>query len=97
MMIIEEVYTVKQDREGIEGLPPEARKNARLKADNSFPLNKTTSKNRAFLRGFSNKRAPSDQEAFPAGATARHHHGWKSPRASFLTPLGAIRYPVSFW
>jgi hypothetical protein len=79
---------VKQDREGIDELPPEPRKNARLKTDNSFPLNKTISKNRAFMRGFSKRRA---------AATALHRHGWKSPRASFLTLLGAIRYPVSFW
>jgi hypothetical protein len=97
MMAVEEVYTVKQHKEEIEVLPPEPRKNARLKTDNSFSFNRTTSKNRAFLRGFSTRRASCDQEPFPAAATARHHHGWKSPRASFLTPLGAIRYPISFW
>jgi hypothetical protein len=97
MMTIGEVYTVKQDREEIEGLPPEPRKNARLKTNNSFPLNKTTAKTRALMRGFSNKRIPSNPEAFPAAAIARHHSGWKSPRSSFLTLLGAIRYPVSFW
>ena len=88
---------MKQDIEGIEGLPLEPRKNARLKTDNAFPLNKTTSKNRAFLRGFSTNRALGDQATFLAGPIARHRHGWKSSRASFLTLLGAIRYPVSFW
>jgi len=97
MMIIERGCTVKQHREEIEGLPLEPRKNARPKTDHFFPLNKTTSKNRALLRGFSNRRTLSDQEAFPARAIVRHHHGWKSPRPSFLTLLGAIRYPVSFW
>jgi hypothetical protein len=97
MMIIEEVYTVKQHRQGIDEVPPEPRMHARSKTDNPFPLSKTTSENRACMRGFSNRRALSNQEPFPAGAIASHHHGWKSPRSSFLTLLGAIRYPVSFW
>jgi hypothetical protein len=77
---------VKQHREGIEELPPDPRTKARLKIDNSFAVNKV-----------SKNIAPTNPEASPAAATTRHHHVWKSPRSSFLTLLGAIRYPVSFW
>ena len=37
--------------------PAKPRKNARLKTDNPFPINKTTPKSRAFMRGFQQKLA----------------------------------------
>jgi len=43
---------VKLDRSTIREVAHKPRKNARLKANNSFPINKTILKNRAFLRGF---------------------------------------------
>jgi hypothetical protein len=46
---------VKLEQEGIQEVTPKPRKNARLGNGNSFPINKTTSKNRAFMRGFLKK------------------------------------------
>jgi hypothetical protein len=46
--MIERVYIVKRNREENRAEP----QHARLKTDNSFPLNKTTSKKRARMRGF---------------------------------------------
>jgi hypothetical protein len=44
---------MKSDESGIYGAASNPRIFARSKTSNSFPLNKTISKNRAFLRGFS--------------------------------------------
>jgi len=44
---------MKSDEAGIGGAASKPRIFARSKTNNPFPLNKTASKNRAFLRGFS--------------------------------------------
>ena len=49
---------MKSDEPGIYGAAPEPRIFARSKTNNPFPLNKTISKNRAFLRGFSGVEPP---------------------------------------
>jgi hypothetical protein len=43
---------MKSDGGNLLGAVPKPRKNARLKTTNLFPLNKTTLKNRAKMRGF---------------------------------------------
>jgi hypothetical protein len=77
-----EGLVVKRDQAEIWEVALEPRKNARLKTSNCFPLNKSTFKNRAFLRGFSQpeRREPAQALRLP------YNMGYRSESRTFVLP-----------